>query len=206
MILCGLSANQNVILRSCRGTSWTVWVISGTLSVILVVHIPYLLMKATNSRSQNQLGETTCSMTLLLCNVEAKVLWVSFQYGCGVKAFSIELWILTPHFKLPTATKINSCPVTTYHFCISFCPLSNLPLTMIHLFCTFFCLTPWVEFYLQNFEQHFSHDLVCWSIASGSSLFKAISFSHAHKHTLHSPPDACDLQHMPEQPSHSHHW
>jgi len=36
-----------------------------TISVILVVHIPSLFMKATNSRFQNQLVETTCSMTLL---------------------------------------------------------------------------------------------------------------------------------------------
>jgi len=36
-----------------------------TISVILVVQIPSLLMKATNSKSQNQLVETTCSMTLL---------------------------------------------------------------------------------------------------------------------------------------------
>jgi hypothetical protein len=48
------------------------------ISVILVVHIPSLLMKTTNSRSQNQLVETTCCMTLLLCNVEAKVVCVSF--------------------------------------------------------------------------------------------------------------------------------
>ena len=50
---------------------------SNRISVILAVHIPASLMKATNSRSQNQLVETACSMTLLLCSVETKVVWVS---------------------------------------------------------------------------------------------------------------------------------